>query len=246
MVINSNKDRRRYWYHRSSGVDWLVPCRCDAIAVGPRSRKVGLCCFHPGMNRRSGAFVFPGVAKRWQGPTSRNATAGINPAARFSFAAPNLPRFQQDDALGGDRLFEADQTDVLAGLALQADPLGLDAENVGQPLADRLAMRQELGPLGKDDAVDVDDPPADRGDGVQGGGEHLGRVAAAVLRIGVGKHLPDVAQGGGAQQGVGHRVQEGVGVSVADGLAVVRDVDAAQAQGPAGAKPVDVVSESDA
>ena len=65
---------------------------------------------------------------------------------------------------------------------------------------------------------------------VQGGGEHLGRVAAAVLRIGVGKHLPDVAQGGGPQQGVGDGVQEGVGVAVADGLAVVRDVDAAQPQ----------------
>ena len=53
-------------------------------------------------------------------------------------------------------------------LALQADALGLDAEDVGQPLADRLAMGQQLGPLGEDDAVEVDDLPADRGDGVAG------------------------------------------------------------------------------
>ena len=131
-------------------------------------------------------------------------------------------------------------------LPLQADALGLDAEDVGQPLADRLAMRQQLGPLGEDDAVDVDDPPAERGDGVQGGAQHFGRVAAAVLGIGVGKHLPDVAQGGGPQQGVGHGVQERVGVAVADRLAVVRDVDAAQPQRPAGPETVRVVSESDA
>ena len=51
-------------------------------------------------------------------------------------------------------------------LALQADALELDAEDVGQPLADGLAMGEQLGPLGEDDAVDVDDLPAERGDGV--------------------------------------------------------------------------------
>ena len=58
--------------------------------------------------------------------------------------------------------------DALAGLGLQADALGLDAEDVGHPLADGLAMGQELGTLGEDDAVEVDDLPAQRGDGVAG------------------------------------------------------------------------------
>ena len=75
---------------------------------------------------------------------------GKRPAA-FSF------RFQQCDALGGNRIFQTDRPKVLAGLGLQADTLQLDAEDVGQALANRLTMRGQLGPLGEDDAVDVDD-----------------------------------------------------------------------------------------
>ena len=134
--------------------------------------------------------------------------------------------------------------DALARLGLQADALGLDAEDVGQPLADGLAMGEELGTLGEDDAVDVDDLPAQRGHGVQRGGEHFGRVAAAVLGVGVGEHLAHVAQGGRAQQGVDHGVQQRVGVAMADRLPIVGNVDAAQSQRPARPQPVGVVSDS--
>ena len=51
--------------------------------------------------------------------------------------------------------------DALAGLGLKADALGVDAEDVGQALADGLAMGKQLGTLGEDDAVDVDDFPAE-------------------------------------------------------------------------------------
>ena len=107
-----------------------------------------------------------------------------------------------------------------------------------------LAMGQELGTLGEDDAVDVDDLPAQRGHGVERGGEHFGRIAAAVVGIGVGKHLADVAQGGGAEQGVDHGVQQGVAVAVADRLPIVGNIDAAQPQRPARLQPMQVVSDS--
>ena len=81
-------------------------------------------------------------------------------------------------------------------------------------------------------------------DGVQGGSEHFGRIAAAVLGIGVGEHLADVAQGGGAEQGVDHGVQQHVAVAVADRLPIVGNADAADAQRPARPKSVRVVSDS--
>ncbi len=107
-------------------------------------------------------------------------------------------------------------------------------------------MGGQLGALGKHDAIDVCDLPAGPGHGLAGLLEHVGRVASAVDRIGIGKHLADVAQGGRAQDGVGHGVQQHVGVAVPDEPAVVGDIDAAQPQWAAGSEPVRVVSDSDA
>ena len=71
------------------------------------------------------------------------------------------------------------------------------------------------------------------------------RTAAAVGGIGVGKHLSNVAQGGGPEQGVDHGVQQGVGVAVAHRLVIVGDVDAAKPQRAARLEAMSVVSESD-
>ena len=51
---------------------------------------------------------------------------------------------------------------------------------------------------------------------------------------------------GGAQQRVGHGVQQHVGVAVADQRAGRGNVDAAQPQRSAGREPMRVVSDSDA
>ena len=58
--------------------------------------------------------------------------------------------------------------------------------------------------------------------------------------------MADVRQAGGAEQGVGHGVQQDVGVAVAEQMAVVRHVDAAQPQRSAGGGAVRVFAESDA
>ena len=110
-------------------------------------------------------------------------------------------------------------------------------------LADGLAVGEQLGPLGENDAVDIDDVPAEQFHRFEDVGEHFARVAAAVFGIGVGIHQPDVAQGGGPQQGVDHRVQQRVGVAMADRLPIVGNIHAAQPQRPAGLEPVQIVSD---
>ncbi len=70
------------------------------------------------------------------------------------------------------------------------------------------------------------------------------RVAPPVCRVGIGKQLADVAQAGGPQQGIGHGVQQHVGVAVANGRAIVGDIDAAQSQRSTGRQPMRIVSDS--
>ncbi len=61
-------------------------------------------------------------------------------------------------------------------------------------------------------------------------GQHLGRVAAPVCVVRVGKHLADVTQGGRSQHRVGHGVQQHVGVAMAEQPPVVRHVDTTQSE----------------
>ena len=83
----------------------------------------------------------------------------------------------------------------------------------------RIAWRwgEQLGPLGEDDAVEVDDPPArprrpPRQAAASISAESRPRLAGSVS----GNICADVAQRGRPQQGVGHGVQQHVGVAVAD------------------------------
>ena len=81
-------------------------------------------------------------------------------------------------------------------------------------------------------------------------GDDLGEQPAAVeplpLRVGVGEELADVAERGGAEQGVGDRVEDDVGVGVAGQAALVVDPDAAEDQRAALDQPMGVVTDPDA
>jgi len=153
---------------------------------------------------------------------------------------------QQDHALGFYGLFQPHRSDVLAGLALDAYTLYVDAQYLGDPLADLLPVRQQFWALGEDHAVQIDDPPAQRQHCIPGGGKHFGRIAAAVDRIGIGKQLADIAQGGCSQQGVDHGVQQRVAVAVADQRAIVGNDDSTQPQRPPRPQPMRVMSDADA
>jgi hypothetical protein len=152
---------------------------------------------------------------------------------------------QQRDALGGNGFFIADGADALAGLCLQTDALDFDVEDVGQPLADDLAMGEKLGTLCEDDAVDVDDSPAERRHGVNGSGEHFGGIASSVFGIGIGIHLADIAQRGRAEERVDHGMKQGIAVAMPDRLPIVRNIDAAEPQRPSWLKPMQIVPNPD-
>ena len=76
-------------------------------------------------------------------------------------------------------------------------------------------------------------------------GEEEPRVGILPARVGVGVELADVAEAGGAEQGVGDGVQHHVGVGMADQAARMLDADAAQDQRPAFGQPVRVVPDAD-
>jgi hypothetical protein len=103
-------------------------------------------------------------------------------------------------------------------------------QNPGDSVSDGIVVIGQLGSLGMDDAIKVYNLITSVCDLRGGRRQHLGRVALSVGLVGIWKHLSDVAQGGRAQQGVGHGVQQNVGIAMADKLPVVRHVDAAQSQ----------------
>ena len=110
---------------------------------------------------------------------------------------------------------------------------------------DRSFVGRKLGALGVDDGVEVGQAVAGGGDAVVGQSQHVGRVAAAVRFLRVREQDADVGQAGGAEQGVGDRMEKDVGVAMADGMPIVRHVDAPQPQRSAGREAMGILSQSD-
>jgi hypothetical protein len=76
--------------------------------------------------------------------------------------------------------------------------------------------------------------------------EHFGGVSVAVGRIGIREHFANIAQGGRAEQSVSDGVQQYVGIAMADEVAIVRNLDSTQPQGPPLAKSMRIVSDAHA
>jgi hypothetical protein len=112
-------------------------------------------------------------------------------------------------------------------------------------VADGIQVVGQLRSLGVDDAIEVDNAVTGFVCSCGCGTQHIGRVAAAVGGIGVGKQSADVGQGGCTQQGIGHRVQQDVGITVAHELTVVRHIDATESQRPTRRRAVRVFPNSD-
>ena len=73
-------------------------------------------------------------------------------------------------------------------------------------MADGVLVIRQFWPFCVNDAIEVHHAKTGLGDFCGGGGQHFGRVAASIGRLGIGKQAADVGQGGGAEQGVGDRV----------------------------------------
>ena len=71
-------------------------------------------------------------------------------------------------------------------------------------------------------------------------------VGIPVGGIGGWEMAADVAEGGGAEEGVGDGVEEHVGVGVPEQTALVRNLDAAQDQSAAGGEAMGVVADAGA
>ena len=106
-------------------------------------------------------------------------------------------------------------------------------------------MGVELGLFGHDGGVDVAQFVARIAKEAHGPGEEDLAVDAGILAGGVGEVIADVAQSGGAEQGVADGVNEYVGVAMAKQSEGVVDVHTADPQFTVGGEGVDVVSESD-
>lgn len=153
---------------------------------------------------------------------------------------------QQYHALGGDRFLAADGADGLAGLGLEPHEVGINAKDFGNTTADFLLKGSQLRLLGEHDAVQVYDSPAALDHRLVCPAEHVGRIAAPVVWVGVREHLADVAQRGRTQQGVGHGVEQGVGIAVSDRSHIVRDSYPTQSKRSARREPMGVMANSDA
>src|SRR5262249_51544592 len=66
---------------------------------------------------------------------------------------------KKHDGLADDGLTAADGSDVLTGLGLDVDPCLNDAQQSCEVRSDRRLVLRELGLLGVDDHVAIDDPP---------------------------------------------------------------------------------------
>ncbi len=154
--------------------------------------------------------------------------------------------FEQRHAPCRDGFLATHRADLFARLGLQPHSLHRQAQNAGNPLPDRLVRRREARSLGQHDTVEIDDPETGRDHLAMGDGKHLGRIPPAIFCFRVGEPLANVVQTGGAEDGVGYRVQQHVGVTVPNELPVVRHLDAAEPQRSARLEAVRVFADSDA
>ena len=174
-------------------------------------------------------------------PLPRPAPVACRPS-RCSSAAP-----EQADGARLDRLAAADRPHLLGRLRLDADLV--DARRRARRrcagASPRCAARASA-PAAITVASTLPTCQPATLDRRAAFGEQRERVGAAVLRVGVGEVMADVAERGGAEQGIGDRVAERVGVGVAEQAVRVRDLDAAEDELPAGDEGVRVPAFADA
>ena len=144
-----------------------------------------------------------------------------------------------------DSLAAADPPHPFVRFPLDAHRVGRDVQCGSNPKFHHLAMRRNSRPLGDDRDIYLVDDPSEGSNTADRGAEHLERVLALVRRIAIGKHLPDVARAGGAEDCIGDRVGDRVAVRVPLEMHVARNGNAAEDQWSRRREAVGVVADSD-
>ncbi len=184
-----------------------------------------------------------GFGNGGEGGVDVGFVGGVGVEGELLVLVGQVDGFEQDDDVGygGAVLGEA-----FGGLALDADVVDVDAEEVGDALAHLAGQGNDLGAVHDEDAVDVDDFEADEGDLFERGLEEEGGVGALPLGVGGGEEGADVAGGDCAEEGVGDGVEEEVAVGVAGEAFGVIDLEAADDQRHVLLEGVRVKAETDA
>src|SRR5262249_5403813 len=224
----------------SSVMSWFSPRACPVIFLGAAERRrravtnaariryciaVTLIVGQPiALCRLSGVVGVYGRPRAWR------ATKGD----RLS-----LP-LQRDDGLRLGGAAFADRADLFRCLELDADAVELDSERMRDPFADRAAVVLQLRALEDDGGIDVDDRVAELERKLFRVAEEDERIASFPARVGIGEMHTDIAEGGGAENGIGDGVGEDVGVGVSGESEFAGDGDAAENERAAGLDAVHV------
>ncbi len=139
-----------------------------------------------------------------------------------------LPCFEQRHRLHGHGFAPTDFADAFAGLGFQVDAFGRNRECPGERLAHGTKVAAKLGLLGHDHAVNVADLEAEFVHQIAGMFEESEARSIFPVRVVVGKMLADVAEPGGAEQGITNRVRHRIAVRVPGQALVKRYLHPAQ------------------
>jgi len=147
-------------------------------------------------------------------------------------------------AFAGESL--ADGADGVGRVEVDADGGRRETESGGEPFADGGAKILEFRAFEDDGGVDVGDGIAAIGGEFLGVEEELNGVRAAPLGGGIGEMHADVAEGEGAEDGVGDGVREDIGIGVAGETEFAGDGDAAEDERAASFDAVSIPALADA
>ena len=129
--------------------------------------------------------------------------------------------------LGSYALAAACEAELFGRGGLDADSIEVYLQDGSQCGSHGLYVRRQLGLLGHDGDIGIDQVPATLGKQLHGGFQQTGAAYAGIFGSGVGEMLAYVTQGGCAQQGVTQGVYEHVGIAVAQQAVGVGDLYAA-------------------
>jgi len=221
--------------HKSSRLMLTEPLRCTCAL----SEVVGV----EGGELAAEDGDFAGFGDGGEGGVDLGVVGKLGFEGQLLVLVGEIDGFEQDDDVSDCRSILGE---AFGGLALDADVVDVDAEEVGDALAHLSRERDDLGAVHDEDAVDVDDLEADEGDFFERGFEENGGVGALPLGVGGGEEGADVSGGYGSEEGVGDGVEEEIAVGVAGEALGMVDAQTTDDEGYAFLEGVGVEAEADA
>jgi hypothetical protein len=144
----------------------------------------------------------------------------------FSLALSSSGQSHRRDGLGGNPFAATGKAQLLGRRRLDAHPVGIEFENLGNPLDHRNAMRANLGPLADDRDIAMRNPSPLLRDQPRGMGKKLAGRGTAPPFVSRREMLADITRADGAQNSVCQGMKTDIGIGMAKQGFVVRNLDA--------------------